>query len=50
MVFSALASKLVVTVSPGIASNPVARVSRFGPQNQKVQFGDFSLKIIATVS
>jgi hypothetical protein len=50
MIFSALASKLVVTVFPDIASNLVARVSRFGPQNRKVQFGDFGLKIIATVS
>jgi hypothetical protein len=37
-------------VSPGLASKPVAWVSRFGPQNQQLRFGDLGLKITATVS
>jgi hypothetical protein len=38
MIFSSLTSK------------SVARVSRFGPQNQQLWFGDLGLKITATVS
>jgi hypothetical protein len=34
----------------GLASKPVARVSRFGPQNWQIQFGDLELKITTTVS
>jgi hypothetical protein len=49
-VFSGLASKLVVMVSPGLASKSVAQVSRFGPQNRHLQFGDLGLKNTATVS
>jgi hypothetical protein len=33
MIFSGLASKPVVTVSPSLASKPVAQVSRFGLEN-----------------
>jgi hypothetical protein len=40
----------VVTVSPGLASKLVARVSWFGPQNQQLRFGDLGLKITTTVS
>jgi hypothetical protein len=50
MVFSDLASKPVVTVSPGLASKPVAQVFRFGPQNRQVQFDNLGLKITTTVS
>jgi hypothetical protein len=50
MVLSGLASTPVVTVSPGLASKLVAQVSRFGPQNRQLQFGDLDLKITATVS
>jgi hypothetical protein len=50
MVFSCLASKPLVTVSPGLASKLVAQVSRFEPQNWQLQFGDLELKITATVS
>jgi hypothetical protein len=60
-VFSYLASKLVATVSPGLASKLEVgflvasksrwwRVSRFGPQNRQLRFGDLGLKITATVS
>jgi hypothetical protein len=45
-----LASKPVATVSFGLASKPMARVSRFGPQNRQLWFGDLGLKIIVTVS
>jgi hypothetical protein len=34
----------------GMASKPVARVFRFGPQNWQLRFGDLGLKITATVS
>jgi hypothetical protein len=37
-------------VSPGLASKPVARVSRFGPQNRQLRFGDLGLKITVMVS
>jgi hypothetical protein len=40
----------VATVSLGLTSKPVARVSRFEPQNQKLWVGDLCLKIIVTVS
>jgi hypothetical protein len=50
MVFSDLASKSVVTISSGLASKLVARVSRFGPQNRQLQFCDSGLKITMTVS
>jgi hypothetical protein len=49
-IFSSLASKPVVTVSPDFASNLVARVSRFVPQNRQLRFGDLGGKITATVS
>jgi hypothetical protein len=45
-----LASKPMMMVFFGLASEPVARVSWFGPQNRKLRFGDLGLKIIATVS
>jgi hypothetical protein len=50
MGFSGLASKPMVTVSPVFASKPVAQVSRFGPQNWQVRFGDLDFKITTTVS
>jgi hypothetical protein len=51
VVFSSLASKLVATVSLGLTSKlRWWRVSRFGPQNQQLWFGDLGLKITATVS
>jgi hypothetical protein len=34
----------------GLASKPLRLVSRFGLQNRQFQFGDFGLKITATVS
>jgi hypothetical protein len=37
-------------VSPGLALKPVAQVSRFGPQNWQLQFGDLGFKIILMVS
>jgi hypothetical protein len=40
----------MVTVSPGLASKLVARVSWFGPQNWQLRFGDMGLKIITTVA
>jgi hypothetical protein len=57
-----LASKLGATVSPGLASKSAVSFlvapqnqggggfSRFGPQNRQLWFGDFGLKITATVS
>jgi hypothetical protein len=61
MVFSCLASKLVAMVSPDLvlklmvgsliqSQNKVVGVSRLGPQNQQLWFGDLCLKISATVS
>jgi hypothetical protein len=47
---SGLASKLMATVSPGLASKPLARVSRFGPQNWQLWFGDLGLKITVMIS
>jgi hypothetical protein len=49
-VFSDFVSKPVVTVSSGFVSKPVAQVSRFGPQNRQLRFGDLGLKITVTVS
>jgi hypothetical protein len=40
----------MVTVSPGLASKPVAWVSRFGPQNRQLRFGNLGLKITTAVS
>jgi hypothetical protein len=45
-VFSSLASILVATVSPGLASKPWS----VGPQNRQLWFVDLGLKITATVS
>jgi hypothetical protein len=47
MVSSGLASKPAVTVSGGLASKPVVTVFRFGPQNQRLWFGDLGFKITA---
>jgi hypothetical protein len=49
-IFSGLTSKSVVTVFSGLASKLVTQVSRFGPQNQQLRFGDLGLKITVTVS
>jgi hypothetical protein len=49
-VFSGLASKLVTTVSLGLASKPMGRIFQFGTQNWQLWFGDLGLKITATVS
>jgi hypothetical protein len=43
-------SKLVATVSPGLASKSVAQVFWFGPQNRQLWFGDLGLKISMTFS
>jgi hypothetical protein len=48
--FIGLASKPVATVSGGLASKSVVMVSRFGPQNRWLRFGDLGIKITATVS
>jgi hypothetical protein len=37
-------------VSPGLTSKLVVTVSRFGPQNRQLWFGDLDLKINMTVS
>jgi hypothetical protein len=42
--------KTTWTIFSGLASKPVARVSRIGPQNWQLRFGDLSLKIIMTAS
>jgi hypothetical protein len=34
----------------GLASKPLGRVSRFGPQNRYLRFGDLCLKITTTIS
>jgi hypothetical protein len=36
--------------SCGLASKPLAQVSRFGPQNGQLQFGDLAHKITVTIS
>jgi hypothetical protein len=48
-IFLGLASKPRSTVSPGLASKPLARVSRFGPQNRRLRFGDLAHKITVIV-
>jgi hypothetical protein len=48
--FLSLASKPRSTVSPGLALKPLARVSRFGPQNRQLRFGDLTHKITMTNS
>jgi hypothetical protein len=50
MVFSNLASKPLSIVSPGLALKSVAQVFRFEPQNWKLRFGDFGIKITMTIS
>jgi hypothetical protein len=45
-----LASKPVMTVFSSLASKPTVTVSRFGPQNRRLWFGDLSLKITTMVS
>jgi hypothetical protein len=50
MVSLGLASKVVATISPGLASKSWLRVSRFGPQNRQLQFGDLGFKITTVVS
>jgi hypothetical protein len=47
--FSGLASKPVAMVSSGLTSKLVDQVSRFGPPNRQLQFGDLGLKITMTV-
>jgi hypothetical protein len=42
--------KTTQTVFFGLTSKSVGRVSRYGPQNQQLPFGDLGLKITATVS
>jgi hypothetical protein len=37
-------------ISLSLASKPVETVSRFGPQNQQLRFGDLCLKITETFS
>jgi hypothetical protein len=49
-VFFDLALKLMATVFLGLASKLVAQVSRFGPSNRQLRFGDLDLKITMTVS
>jgi hypothetical protein len=48
--FFGLISKPRSTVSPGLASKPVALDFRFGPQNRHLWFGDWGIKITTTVS
>jgi hypothetical protein len=48
--FSGLASTPVVTVFFSLALKLVARVSRFGPQNRQLWFGDLGLKITTMAS
>jgi hypothetical protein len=48
--FTSLALKPVVMVSGSLASKPTVTVSRFGPQNRWLQFGDLGLKITVLVS
>jgi hypothetical protein len=47
--FLGLASKPMATVSPGLASKWWLHVSRSGPQNRYLRFGDFGLKVTAMV-
>jgi hypothetical protein len=39
-----------MTVSHGLVSKPAVTVSRFGPQNWQLRFGDLGLKITMMVS
>jgi hypothetical protein len=48
-VSSGLISKHVAAVSDGLTSKPAVTVFQFRPQNQRLRFGDLSLKIITTV-
>jgi hypothetical protein len=50
MVFSGLASQLVVTDFSCLTSKLMARVSRFRPQNRHLQFGDLDIKITVIFS
>jgi hypothetical protein len=50
IVSGGLASKPAATVSGGLASKSAVMVSRFGPQNRRLRFGDLCLKITVTVS
>jgi hypothetical protein len=45
-----LASKPVAMISSGLTSKLVARAFQFGPQNRQVRFSDLDIKITATVS
>jgi hypothetical protein len=49
-VFSGFVSKPVAMVSPNLTSKLVALVSRFGPQNRQLRFGNLGLKIVAAIS
>jgi hypothetical protein len=42
--------KTTMKVSSGLASKPMAEVSRFEPQNRQLRFDDLGLKITAVVS
>jgi hypothetical protein len=48
--FLICASKARLNGFLGSTSKPRSTVSRFGPQNRQLQFGDLSLKITVTVS
>jgi hypothetical protein len=48
--FSWFGLKTVGYDSCGLASKPLAQVSRFGPQNRQLRFGDLAHKITTTVS
>jgi hypothetical protein len=50
MVCQGFGLKTTGTVSPGLASKPVVRGFRFGPQNWQLRFGDLDLKITMIVS
>jgi hypothetical protein len=50
IVYEWFSLKTTRTISPGLTSKPVARVSWFGPQNRSLWFGDLGLKITAVVS
>jgi hypothetical protein len=48
-VSSGLPLKLVVMVSHGLVSKPVATVFQFWPQNRQRRFDDLGLKIIVMI-
>jgi hypothetical protein len=48
--FLGLALKPWLTISPSLASKPLARVSQFGLQNRQLWFGDLDHKITVMVS